>query len=87
MADAYDRAARMAYGKIPPRTAEGDGLRAAARLLAMAGSPGDGSARGAAQLTVGLLRLATAVGELREAQQHAAQAAAARKRLSAFRLP
>ena len=32
VADAYDRAARVAYGKIPPRTAEGDGLRAAARL-------------------------------------------------------
>ncbi len=25
VADAYDRAARMAYGKIPQRTAEGDG--------------------------------------------------------------
>lgn len=43
VADAYDRAARMAYGKIPPRTTEGDRLRAAARLLAMAGGPADGS--------------------------------------------
>ena len=77
--DAYDRAARMAYGKIPQRTAEGDRLRSAARLLAMAGGPGDGSTLGAAQLTVGLIRLATAVGELREAQHHAAQAAAARQ--------
>jgi hypothetical protein len=72
VADAYDRAARMAYGKIPPRTAEGDRMRAAARLLAVAGAAGGGSSPGAAQLTVGLLRLATAVGELREAQQHAA---------------
>ncbi|HTT51846.1 MAG TPA: hypothetical protein VMH35_10650 [Streptosporangiaceae bacterium] len=79
VADAYDRASRMAHGKIPQRTAEGDGLRAAARLLAMAGSPGDGSTPGAAQLTLGLVRLAKAVGELRQAEQHAAQAAAARQ--------
>ena len=46
VADAYDRAARMAYGKIPQRTAEGDRLRAAARLLAMAGGPDDGSTPG-----------------------------------------
>ena len=37
-ADTFDRAARAAYGKIPHRTTEGDRLRAAARLLAMAGS-------------------------------------------------
>ena len=79
VADAYDRAARMAYGKIPQRTAEGDRLRAAARLLAMAGGPGDGSTPGAVQLTAGLVRLARAVGELRQAEQHAAQAAAARQ--------
>ena len=79
VADAFDRAARMAYGKIPPRTAEGDRLRVAARLLAMAGGRGDGSTQGAVQLTVGLVRLATAVGELRQAEQHAAQAAAARQ--------
>jgi hypothetical protein len=79
VADAYDRASRMAHGKIPKRTAEGDGLRATARLLAMAGSPGDGSTPGAVQLTVGLVRLARAVGELRRAEQHAAQAAAARQ--------
>ena len=79
VADAYDRAARMAYGKIPQRTAEGDGLRAAARLLAMAGGPGDGGTRGAIQLTASLVRLARAVGELRQAEQHAAQAAAARQ--------
>jgi hypothetical protein len=79
VADAYDRASRMAHGKIPQRTAEGDGLRAAARLLAMAGGPGDGATRGAVQLTASLVRLARAVGELRQAEQHAAQAAAARQ--------
>ena len=79
VADAYDRAARIAYGKVPQRTAEGDGLRAAARLLAMAGVPGDGGTRGAVHLTASLVRLAIAVGELRQAEQHAAQAAAARQ--------
>ena len=79
VADVYDRAARMVYGKIPPRTAEGDRLRAAARLLAMAGGPGEGGTPGAIQLTAGLIRLARAVGELRQAEQHAAQAAAARQ--------
>ena len=79
VADAYDRAARMAHGKIPRRTAEGDSLRSVARLLAMTGGPGDGSTPGVTQLTVDLVRLARAVGELRQAQQHAAQAAAARQ--------
>jgi hypothetical protein len=79
VADAYDRAARVAYGKIPPRTAEGDGLRAAARLLAMAGGSGGSNTRGVAQLTANLVRLARSVGELRQAQEHAAQAAAARQ--------
>ena len=50
-ADTYDRAARMAYGKIPQRTNEGDRLRAAARLLAMADGPGDGRHAGAVHLT------------------------------------
>jgi hypothetical protein len=79
-ADTYDRAARAAYGKIPHRTTEGDRLRAAARLLAMISSSEDGSATPTAlTLAASLVRLAKAVGELRQAQQHAAQAAAARK--------
>ena len=36
-ADAYDRAGRAAYGRIPPPTAVGDSLRRAARLLAAYG--------------------------------------------------
>jgi hypothetical protein len=43
-ADTYDRAARMAYGKIPRKTAEGDGLRAAAR------APGPGGKLGRVEL-------------------------------------
>ena len=36
-ADGYDRAARAPHRRIPRRTREGDGLRTAARLLAMTG--------------------------------------------------
>ena len=78
-ADTYDRAARMAYGKIPRRTSEGDGLRAAARLVAMAGRDTDGAMPGALNLAADLVSLAAAVGELRQAQEHAEQAAAARQ--------
>jgi len=78
-ADGYDRAARMAYGKIPQRTSEGDGLRAAARLLAMVGHDTDGTMPAVVTLAANLVRLATAVAELRQAQEHAAQAAAARQ--------
>ena len=79
-ADTYDRAARATYGKIPHRTIEGDRLRAAARLLAMMGGSEEDSAMPAAvTLVASLVRLAKAVSELRQAQQHAAQAAAARK--------
>ena len=78
-ADMFDRAARAAHGKIPYRTTEGDRLRAAARLLAMAGSSEAGTTPTALHLAASLVRLAGAVVELRQAQQHAAQAAAARK--------
>ena len=85
-ADAYDRAARIAYGKIPLRTSEGDRLRAAARLLVLTDGSAGPRTPGVVQLIANLIRLADAVGELRQAQQHAAQAAAAREtaeRLSA----
>ena len=79
-AGTYDRAARAAYGKIPHRTSGRDRLRAAGRLLAMISSSEDGSTTPAAlTLAASLVRLAQSVGELRQAQQHAAQAAAARK--------
>ena len=78
-ADTYDRAARAAYGKIPHRTTEGDRLRAAARLLSMVSAEEESAMPAALTLAASLVRLAKAVGELRQAQQHAAQAAAARK--------
>ena len=78
-ADAYDRAARAPYGRIPRCTADGVRLRSAARLLALTidgmGDPGAASVR----LMAKLAALADAVSELRKAQHHAAQAAAARR--------
>ena len=74
-ADGYDRAARAPHRQIPRRTREGDGLRTAARLLAMTG--GDGMDQ-AGPLARNLVSLVDAVADLRTAQAHAAQAAAAR---------
>jgi hypothetical protein len=75
-ADAYDRAARAPYGRIPPPTPAGNQLRQAARLLAaFAHLSGDRSLAPVVLITR-LAALAEAVAELRDAQQHAAQAAA-----------
>jgi hypothetical protein len=77
-ADAYDRAARSPYGRIPPPTPAGNQLRQAARLLsAFAYLTGDRS-MAPIMLITRLAALAEAVAELRDAQHHAAQAAAAR---------
>jgi MobA/VirD2-like, nuclease domain len=77
-ADSYDRAGRARYGRVPRRTREGSQLRAAARLMSMAGWAGGGGTLVTAALLANLVALAIAVAELREAQQFAAQAAAAR---------
>lgn len=78
-AEAYGRAARPTYARIPGRSVDGDRLRATARLLALAGDlPGDGTVT-AWTLLASLAGLALAVAELRQAQAHAAQAAAARQ--------
>ena len=77
-ADAYDRAARSPYGRVPQPTLAGNQLRQAARLLsAFACLTGDRS-MAPIMLITRLAALAEAVAELRDAQQHAAQAAAAR---------
>ena len=77
-ADAYDRAARTPHGRIPPPTPAGNQLRQAARLLsAFAYLTGDRTLAPIVLITR-LAALAEAVAELRETQQHAAQAAAAR---------
>ena len=76
-ADAYDRAARSPYGRVPPPTPAGNRLRQAARLLsAFAYLTGDQSMAPIILITR-LAALAEAVAELRESQQHVAQAAAA----------
>jgi hypothetical protein len=74
-ADAYDRAARMPYARIPRRTTAGNGLRWAARLLSFAS---DDPTLAQVALIVRLAALAKEVAELRKIQQRAAQAAAAR---------
>jgi hypothetical protein len=78
-ADAYDRAARAPHGRVPHRTRDGDQLRATARPVALLGNAAGDGTLASAVLIANLVALAGAVGELREAQQHAAQAAAARK--------
>ncbi len=76
-ADAYDRAARPPYGRIPPPTPAGNQLRQAARIMsAFACLTGDRSMAPIVFITR-LAALAEAVAELRDTQQHAAQAAAA----------
>jgi hypothetical protein len=76
-ADAFDRAARQPFGRIPSPTPAGTQLRHAARLIsAYAYLTGD-PALTPVVLLVRLAALAEAVAELRHSQQRAAQAAAA----------
>ena len=77
-ADSYDRAARAQFGRIPQATRAGNQVRAAARLMAMAGRATGDATLVAVALIANLAALALAVAELRQAQRHAAQAAAAR---------
>jgi hypothetical protein len=76
-ADSYGRAARVPYARIPRPTPAGNSLRQTARLLSRAALLGQNPA--AADLVTQLAALVEAVIELRQAQQHAAQAAAARR--------
>ncbi len=76
-ADAYDRAARPPYGRIPPPSPAGNQLRQAARLLSAFAYLTGGRSMAPIVLITRLAALAEAVAELRETQQHAAQAAAA----------
>ena len=76
-ADAYDRAARAPFGRIPPCTSAGNRLRAAARALALMGQPDDDAYLAALTLIGNLVMLTLAVAELRQAQQQAVRTAAA----------
>jgi hypothetical protein len=77
-AEAYDRAARAPFGRLPPRTSAGNRLRNAARALALMGQPDGDSYLAALALIGNLVTLVVAVAELRQAQQQAVRAAAAR---------
>jgi hypothetical protein len=77
-ADAYDRAARPPHGRIPPPTPAGNRLRQAARFLSAFACLTRDPALTPIVLITRLAALAEAVAELRDTQQHAAQAAAAR---------
>jgi hypothetical protein len=77
-ADSYDRAARAQFGRIPHATDAGKQVRAAARLMAVAGRTTGEATLFAVALIANLADLALAVAELRQAQRHATQAAAAR---------
>jgi hypothetical protein len=78
-ADSYDRAARSPYARIPSPTPAGNNLRRAARLLSSAASVSGDPALAQITLATRLAALAEDVADLREAQRHAAQAAAARQ--------
>jgi hypothetical protein len=89
-ADAYDRAARPPYGRIPPPTPSGNRLRQAARLLSAFAYLTSDRSMAPIVLITRLAALAEAVAELRESQRYAAQAAAAhatRERLHAAARP
>ena len=75
-ADAYDRAARSPYGHIPPPSPVGNQLRQAARLLSAFAYITQDQSMAPLVLIAKLAALAEAVAELRQSQQHAAQAAA-----------
>jgi len=77
-ADSYARAVRVPYARIPRPTPAGNGLRHAARLLSAAAFVGHDPVLAQIALIGRLAALAEAVAELRETQQRAAQAAAAR---------
>jgi hypothetical protein len=76
-ADAYDRAARAPYGRIPPPTPVGNRLRQVGRLLSAYAYITQDRSMTPILLITKLAALAEAVAELRQSQQHAAQAAAA----------
>ncbi len=77
-ADAYDRACRAPYGRIPAPTPAGSRLRHAAWLLGTLVASTRDPALAPLMLLRSLAALADAVAQLRDAQRHAAQATAAR---------
>lgn len=82
----YDRAARELWGRVPPRSNAGQGLRSASALLAAARFVGRNENAQLLALLAQLAALSDAVVRLRENQDRAAQAAAARRAAEQLRL-
>lgn len=76
-ADAYDRAARPPYGRIPRPTSEGSALRSGARLLMLAGAQ-DRMTLSVLVLVSRLITLLETIAQIRRLQRRQAQADAAR---------
>jgi hypothetical protein len=76
-ADAYDRAARAPYGRVPAPTPAGNSLRRAARLLSAYGYVTSDPSFRPILLITRLAALAEAVAVLRHGQERAVQAASA----------
>ncbi|MFI0448073.1 relaxase/mobilization nuclease domain-containing protein [Actinomadura sp. 6N118] len=77
-ADAYDRAARAPFGRIPQPTSAGEGLRTAARILALAGRIRVPVTNAFAALTQSLITLVATITQLHRARGQDPQEAAAR---------
>lgn len=76
-AEAYDRAGRLPYGRIPRPSPAGNALRTAARLLAMAGFL-DANTMAVITLAASLIALLDTIDQLHRAQQRATHATATR---------
>ncbi len=84
-AQTYDQAARELHGRVPAPTAAGTGLRAAGRLLLSAQVALPSEIKQLLALMAQLSALTDAVTRLREAQDRAGQAFAARQAAQALR--
>jgi hypothetical protein len=82
----YDRAARELWGRIPPPSKAGQGLRSASVLLTAARFVGRNENQQLLGLLAQLAALSDAVFRLRENQDRAAQAAAARRAAERLRV-
>lgn len=80
-ADAYDRASRECWSRTAPPRAAANQLRRTAQLLHQLGRANDSDSAAVMTLVVELLRLVEEVARLRDQQQRAAQASAARRAL------
>ena len=76
-AEAFERAGRQCYRRVPTRTDTGTALRSAGRMMALL-APGTRPGAQAAAVTVALAALVAAVADLRQSQQRLHQAEAAR---------